>query len=63
MSEENNENATKSDSNFAVTFADDHVLPDIHFIEHCLINNIFLPKKRKYRFYMKELLIWICKTN
>ena len=43
MSEENNENATKSDSNFALTFVDDHVLPDINFIEHCLISNFYLP--------------------
>ena len=43
MSEENNENATRSDSNFALTFVDDHVLPDINFIEHCLISNFYLP--------------------
>ena len=39
MSEENIENITKSDSNFALTFADHHLLPDISFDGHCLINN------------------------
>ena len=39
-------NITKSDSNFAPTFPDHHVLPDINFNEHCLINNnISIPKK------------------
>ena len=32
MSEENIENITKSDSNFAPTFVDHHVLPNINFI-------------------------------
>ena len=46
MSEENIENITKSNSNFAPTFVDYHVLPDIHFNGHCLIkNNISIPKK------------------
>ena len=47
MSEENIENITKSDSNFAPTFAD-HLLPDINFNGHCLINNISIPKKIIY---------------
>ena len=34
MSEENIENITKSDSNFAPTFVDHHVLPDINFNVH-----------------------------
>ena len=45
MSEENIENITKSDSNFAPTFVDHHLLPDINFNGHCLINNISIPKK------------------
>ena len=45
MSAENAENITESDSNFAPTFADHHLLPDINFNEHCLINNIFIAKK------------------
>ena len=34
---------TKSDSNFAPTFVDHHLLWDIYFNEPCLINNV--PKK------------------
>ena len=45
MSEENIENITRSDSNFAPTFVDHHVLPDINFNGNCLINNIYIPKK------------------
>ena len=45
MSEENIEYITKSNSNFEPTFIDHHVLPDINFNEHCLINNINIPKK------------------
>ena len=45
MSEKNIENITKSDSNFAPTFADHNLLPDINFNGHCLINNISIPKK------------------
>ena len=46
MSEENIENKTKSDSNFAPTFVDHHLLPDINFNGHCLIKiNILISKK------------------
>ena len=45
MSEENIENVTKSDSNFAPTFVDHKVLPDINFKSHCLIKNISITKK------------------
>ena len=46
MSEENIDNITKSNSNFAPTLVDHHVLPDINFNGHCLIkNNISIPKK------------------
>ena len=34
--QENIENITKSGSNFAPTFVDHHLLPDIHFDGHCL---------------------------
>ena len=47
-SAENIENITKSDSNFAPTFFDYHVLPDINFNGHCLINDIYIPKNNKY---------------
>ena len=44
--EENIENTTKSDSSLAPTFADYHVLTEINFNGHCLINNnISVPKK------------------
>ena len=45
MLEENIEKITKFDSNFAPTFVDHHVLPDINYNKHCLINNIYIPKK------------------
>ena len=76
MSEEIIENITKSDSNFAPTFVDHHLLPDMNFNGHCLIkNNISIPKKVinlyflqtrslikkfKHRFYIRHLLVWIC---
>ena len=45
MSQKHIENMTKSDSNFAQTLVDHHVLSDINFIGHCLIkNNISIPK-------------------
>ena len=45
MSKESIENITKSDSNFAPSFVDHHVLPDINFNGHCLIkDNIYVPK-------------------
>ena len=46
MSEKSIQNISKSESNFAPTFVDHHVLPDINFNGHCLIkNNISIPKK------------------
>ena len=45
MLEENIENITESGSNFAPTVVNHHVLPDINFNGHCLINNISIPKK------------------
>ena len=46
MPEESIENITKSGSNFAPTFVDHHLLPDMNFNGHCLIkNNISIPKK------------------
>ena len=45
MSEKNIENITKSIRNFAPTFVDHHVLPDISFNGHCFMNNtISIPK-------------------
>ena len=46
MSEKIIENITKSNSNFALTFVDHHLLPDLNFNGHGLIkNNISIPKK------------------
>ena len=81
MLEENIENITKSDRNFAPTFVDHNLLPEINFKGQCLIKNIYVTKKVlnlyisytlsksivkkkfKHRFYIKELIIWICKVN
>ena len=45
MSKEKIENITKSDNNFGRTFVDHHLLADINFNGHCLINNISIPQK------------------
>ena len=46
ISEECLENITKWDRNFAQTFIDHHLLPDISFNGDCLIrNNISIPKR------------------
>ena len=46
MSKESIENITKSESNFAPTFVDHHLLLDLNFNGHCLRkNNISIPKK------------------
>ena len=46
MSEESIENVTKSGNNFAPTFVDHYILPDINFIGHCLIKiNVSIRKK------------------
>ena len=42
MSEESIENINKSDSDFAPTFVDHHLLPDMTFNEHCMF--LFLKK-------------------
>ena len=47
MSEENIENITKSDSNIVPTFVDHHVLSNINFNGHCLINNVSIPRKTR----------------
>ena len=46
MSEESIGNITKSVSNFAPTFVDHRVLPDMNFSGHCLIKIIFLSLKK-----------------
>ena len=39
MSEGSTEKITKSDSNFAPTFVDHHLLPEMNFNGHCLIKS------------------------
>ena len=56
MSEENIENITKSDSNFAPTFVDHHVLPDINFNGHSLINNDISIPKNVINLYISYIL-------
>ena len=54
MSEESSEKLTKSDSSFALTFVDHHLVLDMIFDGHCLIkSNISTPKKviNLYIFY------------
>ena len=46
MLEESIENITKSGSNFASNFFDNHLVLDMNFHGHCLMeNNIYIPKK------------------
>ena len=52
ISEENIKNITKSENNFAPTFVDQCVLPDITFNGNCLINHIYIPKKQIVQIYI-----------
>ena len=58
MSEENIENTTKSDINFAPTFVDRHVLPDIN-LNSDLVNNIYIHKKVIYLSIYLSIYIYI----
>ena len=50
MSEQSTKNITKSDSNFAQTFVDHYLLPNMDFNRHCLIKNISTLKNVIYLF-------------
>ena len=64
MSGENIENITKSDSNFAPTFADHHLLPDTSFTGHCLINNDISIPKNVINLYISDTLSpWLRNLN
>ena len=63
MSEENIENITKLDSNFASTFVDHHLLPDINFNGNCLINRISIPKKVINAFISYIISTWLRTLN
>ena len=56
MSEGNIENITKSNSNFAPSFVDLHVLPDIHFNGDCLIKNNISILTKIIRLYISYTL-------
>ena len=52
MSEESLENITKSNSNFAPTFVDHHLLSDMNFNRHRL-KKVSIPKKsNKYIYFL-----------
>ena len=57
------ENVTKTDSNFAPTFVDRHVLPDIIFNGTILMNNIYIPKKVMNIFISYTLNPWLRNLN
>ena len=63
MSEENIENLTKSDSNFASAFVDHHVLPDKKINGCSLINNIYIPKKVINIYISYTLNPWLRNLN
>ena len=63
MSEENIENITKSDSNFAPTSVDHRLLPDINLNGHCLINNIPISKKVINLYISYTLSPWLRNVN
>ena len=60
-------NITKSDSNFAPTFVDHHVLPEINFNGHCSINDIigYISKRviNLYIFYILNPWLRILNTG
>ena len=55
ISEENIENITKSDRNFALSFVDHHVLPDIR--------HIYIPKKVIHLYISYILNPWLRNLN
>ena len=57
-------NITKSDSNFAPNLVDHHLLPDIHFNGHGLINNNFYIPKKVINLYFSYILTpWLRDLN
>ena len=55
---------TKSYSNFAPTFVDHHVLPEINFNGHCSINNsVSFPKKVTNLYISYILSPWLRNLN
>ena len=56
MSEKKCENITKSDSDFSPTFVNHHVLPDINFNGHSLINNNISISEKEIHLYISYIL-------
>ena len=56
MLEKNIENITKSDSNFAPTFFDHHLLPDMHFNGDCVIKSKISISKNVTNLYIAYTL-------
>ena len=63
MSEESTESITKSGSNFAPIFVDHHLLPDMNFNGHYLINSILVPKKLMNLYISYSLSPWLKYLN
>ena len=63
ISEENIEHITKPERSFAPTFVDHNVLPDINLNGHCLINNIYIPKKLINIYISYTLTPWLRNLN
>ena len=57
------ENITKSYSNFAPTFVDHHLLPDMNFNGHYLIDSILVPKKLMNLYISYSLSPWLKYLN
>ena len=52
----NIKNIVKSDILFAPTFVDHHLLPDINFTGHCLINNNISIPEKVMNIYISDIL-------
>ena len=63
MSEENTENITKSVTNFAPTFINHYLLPDININGSCLTTNICIPKKVINLYFSYILNPWLRNLN
>ena len=63
MSEESTESITKSGSNFAPIFVDHHLLPDMNFNGHYLINSLLAPKKLMNLYISYSLSPWLKYLN
>ena len=63
MSEESTESITKSGRNFAPIFVGHHLLPDMNFNGHYLINSLLAPKKLMNLYISYSLSPWLKYLN